>query len=235
MRGPAKTAVDAIVTRQSMRAYLPKDVPDDVVRSILAAASRAPSGTNTQPWKVYVVRGAQRDQLCAEILSAYNAGKSPDFEYDYYPSEWRDPYLSRRRANGWGLYGALGIRKGDRERTREQHGRNYRFFDAPVGLIFTIDRDLEIGSWLDYGMFLQSIMIAAREFGLDTCAQQAFAQYYEILHRRLSIPRDEMVICGMAVGYADMTAPENRYRTEREPLEEIATFVEELAGEIGAS
>ena len=228
-RAAAASVTEALQTRQSMRAFLPDPVDDAVIAEILQTAARAPSGTNTQPWHVYVVRGQQREALSAEILAAFNAGEQPAFEYSYYPETWRDPYLARRRANGWGLYGALGIEKGQRDKMQAQHGRNYLFFDAPVGLMFTIDRDLEIGSWLDYGMFLQSVMVAARGYGLDTCAQQAFAQYHAIIGRRLSIPAEQMIICGMALGYADMTAPENHYRTPREPLDVFATFVQELA------
>ncbi len=223
------TVKDAIVSRRSMRAYLDLPVSDHVISDILETAARAPSGTNTQPWKVYVLRGSQKAELSQEILDAFNAGVQPEFEYNYYPTEWREPYLGRRRQNGWGLYSALGIEKGEREKMRVQHGRNYLFFDAPVGFIFTIDRHLEVGSWLDYGMFLQSVMIAARGHGLDTCAQQAFAQYHELISQRLSISDSEMIVTGMALGYADLRAPENKYRTAREPLETYATFIEELA------
>lgn len=228
-RPAAQTVTQALETRRSMRAYLPDPVPDDTIGTILQTAARAPSGTNTQPWNVYVLRGQQRVDLSAEILAAFQSGDAPAFEYDYYPPQWRDPYLARRRANGWGLYGALGIEKGQRDKMQAQHGRNYLFFDAPVGLIFTIDRDLEIGSWLDFGMFLQSVMVAAREHGLDTCAQQAFAQYHAIIQARLSIPPEQMIICGMALGYADMSAPENHYHTPREPLQVFTTFIEDLA------
>ena len=225
---PAISAEDAIRSRRSVRAFLPGKVDLEVVKRILSTASRAPSGSNTQPWKVYVVEGDVRDRLCAEILQAHETGEEHRFEYSYYPEEWREPHLSRRRKSGWGLYGTLGIQKGDRERMKAQHGRNYLFFDAPVGLFFTIDRDLAIGSWLDYGMFLQSIMVAARGLGLDTCPQQAFAQYHKIIQRRLSIPADEMLICGMALGYADPDAPENQLVTEREPVESFTRFAGEL-------
>ncbi len=222
------TAHDAITSRRSIRSYLSKPVTDKMIKDILSVASRSPSGSNTQPWKVYVVSGTVRKELSTEILAAFEAGDDHQFEYDYYAKDWREPYLKRRRANGWGLYGSIGITKGDHEKMKHQHGRNYLFFDAPVGLIFTIDRDLEIGSWLDYGMFLQSIMIAARSFGLDTCSQQAFAQYHTIIQRRLAIPKEEMIICGMALGFADMRAPENSFVTEREPTENFTTFVREL-------
>ncbi len=227
---PAATAEEAILSRRSVRAFRDTEVPRALVERILAVAARAPSGSNLQPWKVYVVTGAAKAALTAEILEAYFAGDGHSEEYDYYPDPWREPYLSRRRKVGYDLYGILGIARGDREAMRRQLARNYEFFGAPVGLIFTIDRDLPVGAWLDYGGFLQSIMIAARGFGLDTCPQQAFAKYHRILTRRLGIPDDEMVVCGMALGYADTEAPVNRLETERVPVAEFATFVEALRG-----
>jgi len=228
-RPAVQNLVDVVTSRRSIRAFLPDPVPREQIEKILKIASRAPSGTNTQPWKVYVVSGKARVALSAEILTAFMNDEDHQFEFSYYPKEIGEPYLARRRANGWGLYGTIGIVKGDRARMKEQHGRNYKFFDAPTGLIFTIDRHLEIGSWFDYGMFLQSIMLLARSFGLDTCPQQAFAQYHKIIQHRLSIPKDEMVICGMALGYADMRAPENSYVTDREPVGDFAQFVDNLA------
>ncbi len=224
-RGKATKAEAAIKSRRSIRAFLPDPVAPELLEQVLTTAARAPSGSNIQPWKVYVLQGESRDQLCAEILQAHEDGEEHHPEYDYYPTDWREPYLARRRATGWGLYGLLGIERGDKARMKAQLGRNYLFFDAPVGLIFTIDRDLNVGSWMDYGMFLQSIMIAARGVGLDTCPQQAFALYHSILQQRLGIPEAEMVVCGMSLGYADMTAPENALVTDREPLEGFTTFV----------
>ncbi len=223
---PGNPVDAAILSRRSIRAFKPDAVDESVIRHLLEVAARAPSGTNTQPWNAYVVSGAARDRLCARILEAYRSDEPHEFEYSYYPTVWRDPYISRRRKNGWSLYGLLGIEKGDREKMRDQHARNYVFFDAPVGLIFTIDRDLEIGSWLDFGMYLQSFMIAARGHGLDTCAQQAFAQYHKIIHPRLGIPETQMIVCGMALGYADQDAVVNRLVTEREPVEVFARFIE---------
>ena len=184
------TAVDAAITsRRSVRAYLPTSVPRAVITDILAVASRAPSGTNTQPWKVYVLTGNAKAELSRKIAQAYNdpveRANHAD-EYAYYPTEWRTPFIERRRKVGWDLYGLLGIVKGDKTRMHAQHGRNYEFFGAPIGLIFTIDRVMRQGSWLDYGMFLQSIMVAARARGLDTCPQAAFMQFHRIigdLHR----------------------------------------------------
>ena len=157
------TVEEAIAGRRSIRAFLPKPVPRELIERVLAIAGRAPSGSNVQPWQVWVLRGrrARRDRA-ARLVGRYDRGEVEQREYNYYPVKWREPYLARRRACGWGLYGTLGIGREDKDRMHAQHARNYAFFDAPVGLIFSIDRDLEKGSWLDYGMFLQSIMVAAR-------------------------------------------------------------------------
>jgi nitroreductase len=227
--GPHEVVDHAIVTRQSMRAFLPTPVPRAVVEEILQVASRAPSGTNTQPWKVAVLTGAARARLAAAIARVYDdaelRGQHRE-EYAYYPTQWVEPYLGRRRKIGWDLYGLLGIGKTDKERMHAQHGRNYAFFDAPVGMIFTIDRVMEQGSWLDYGMFLENIMIAARARGLDTCPQAAFTQFHRVIREQLALTHDEMVVCGMSLGYADMTRVENSLSTEREPVAGFARFLE---------
>lgn len=215
----------ALRTRRSVRGFLPRDVPLALIEAILALAARAPSGTNIQPWRVHVMTGGARQALVERILRAEElepAEHAP--EYDYYPTVWREPYLGRRRKVGYDLYGLLGIAKGDKDGMARQHARNYAFFGAPVGLIFTIERDMQVGSWLDYGTFLQSIMIAARGAGLDTCPQQAFAKYHRVIADVLALPPGEMVVCGMALGYADPDAPANRLRTERVPVREFATF-----------
>lgn len=226
-------AVDAAITsRRSVRAFLPTPVPRATVEEILAVASRAPSGVNTQPWKVTVLTGAAKQALSEKILAEHDARAAAGStgadvgEYDYYPTEWVSPYIERRRKIGWDLYGLLGITKGDKARMHAQHGRNYRFFDAPVGMIFTIDRVLRQGSWLDYGMFLQNVMTAARARGLDTCPQAAFIGFYSLIEEVLQMPRTEMVVCGMSLGYADQSAPENRLVTEREPVSAFARFLE---------
>lgn len=223
------TVEDAIRGRQSIRAFLDTPVPRELIARILETSARAPSGSNIQPWKVIVVSGAVRDALVAEVTALHAAGGDHKREYNYYPVNWRDPYLARRRACGWGLYSRLGIGRADKERMHTQHARNYCFFDAPVGLIITMDRDMEIGSWLDCGMFVQSIMIAARQFGLETCPQAAWANFHAVLHQRLAIPASEMVVCGMALGYPDPNAEVNTYRTEREPLEAFVRWVDEVA------
>jgi nitroreductase len=226
-------AVDAaITTRRSVRAFLPTPVPRQTIEDILAVASRAPSGVNTQPWKVTVLTGAAKDALSQKILAAHNANAAAGStgadvgEYDYYPTEWAPPYIDRRRKIGWDLYSLLGIAKGDKARMHVQHGRNYAFFDAPVGLIFTIDRVLRQGSWLDYGMFLQNVMTAARGRGLDTCPQAAFIGFHKVIAEHLALPTSEMVVCGMSLGFADESAPENQLITEREAVSGFTRFVE---------
>jgi nitroreductase len=223
-----RAAVDfAIASRRSIRAFLPTPVAREEIESILEVARRAPSGTNTQPWKVHVLTGDAKARLSAAILAAHAdpavAGTHAE-EWDYYPREWVAPYVDRRRKVGWDLYGLLGIGKGDKARMHAQHGRNYAFFDAPVGLVFAIDRIMRQGSFLDYGMFLENVMVAARARGLDTCPQAAFMQYHRIIADQLAIPAGETVVCGMSLGYADMSRPENSLRTEREPVAAFTTF-----------
>lgn len=225
------TVEDAIRGRQSIRAFLPTPVPRELIARIIETAARAPSGSNIQPWKVIAVSGAARDSLVAEVTALHAAGGDHKREYNYYPVNWRDPYLARRRACGWGLYSKLGIERADKTGMHAQHGRNFCFFDAPVGLILTMDRDMEIGSWLDCGMFLQSIMVAARQFGLETCPQAAWANFHDVLQERLAIPASEMVVCGIALGYPDPNADVNTYRTEREPLEAFVRWVDTIPGQ----
>ena len=223
-------AVDeAITSRRSIRAFRPDPVPRETVERILEVASRAPSGTNTQPWQVVVLTGEAKAGLTRKILAAFDdpahAAQHTE-EYAYYPTEWRSPYIDRRRKVGWDLYGLLGIGKTDKAAMHAQHGRNYAFFDAPVGLIFTIDRIMQQGSWLDYGMFLQNVMVAARARGLDTCPQQAFAPFHRIIEQHLELPPERMVVCGMALGWADTDAVVNRLVTERAPVSAFTRFLE---------
>jgi nitroreductase len=227
---PQQEAVDAAITsRRSIRAFLPKPVERADIEHILEVAARAPSGSNTQPWKVYVLTGQARERLSEAIL-AVNAdpeqARRHTEEYAYYPREWISPYVDRRRKVGWDLYSLLGLTRDNKAGMAAQHARNYRFFDAPVGLIFTIDRIMEQGSWLDYGMFLQSIMVAARGRGLDTCPQAAFTQYHRVIAQQLGLPENEMVVCGMALGWADPGQVENSLVTEREPAAHFARFMD---------
>jgi nitroreductase len=220
------TADQALLTRRSVRAFLPTPVARATVEELLLLAARSPSGTNIQPWKVRVVAGEARERLCGAILASLDRDGQAAHKRDwnYYPVSWREPFLSRRRKIGWDLYGLLGIRKGDFEATERQRRRNFEFFGAPVGLIFTLDEDLELGSWLDLGIFLGSLMIAARGRGLDTCPQAAFADFHAVIRRELGIPENEVIICGMALGQADPDAVENRLVTERAAIAEFASF-----------
>lgn len=221
--------VDAAVTsRRSIRAFLPTPVAREDITAILEVAARAPSGTNTQPWKVYVLTGAIKQKLSTEIVNAYldpEVSKLHTEEYNYYPREWVAPYIDRRRKVGWDLYALLKLTRENKQGMQAQHGRNYVFFDAPVGFIFTIDRVMAQGSWLDYGMFLQNIMVAARGRGLDTCPQAAFTQYHKIIGEVLQLPPNETVVCGMSLGYADLSKIENTLVTEREPVTTFAKFL----------
>jgi nitroreductase len=196
------------------------------VEALLALASRAPSGPTIQPWKVHVVAGAARDRLVRAILDSLDreghAGHKR--EWNYYPVNWREPFLARRRKIGWNLYGLMGIAKGDFAGTERQRRRNYEFFGAPVGFIFTLDEDLEIGSWLDLGIFLGTLMVAARGMGLDTCPQAAFADFHAVIRRELRGAENEIIIFGMALGHADESAVENRLVTERAAPAEFAEF-----------
>jgi nitroreductase len=229
-----QTIVDvAITSRMSARAFTPQPVPRQTLTELLQVASRAPSGTNTQPWKVYVLQGASRSALVDKVCSAHDAIRAnpalaADYreEYDYYPEKWVSPYIDRRRENGWGLYGLLGIGKGDKDKMHLQHQRNYKFFDAPVGLMFTIDRVMGRGSLMDYGMFMQNIMVAARGRGLHTCPQAAWNGFAKIILPHIGAGADEMLVCGMALGYADETDVVNTFHTPRVPVEEFTHWLD---------
>lgn len=217
----------ALLSRRAVRAFRSdQPVERHKIEQILALAARAPSGTNTQPWKVRVVSGAARDRLCNRLMQAHEIDEADcTEEYPYYPRQWTEPYRTRRIQLGKALYALAGVEKGDRAAMQRELGRNYRFFDAPVGLLICIDRQLEIGSWLDLGTFLMGIMLAARGFGLHTCPQQAFARFHRLIRAELDIPQQEYVVCGMALGYEDGVANVNRLVTEREPVDTFATFL----------
>jgi len=220
----------ALLSRRSVRGFLPTPVPRATIEGILTLAARAPSGTNCQPWKVYVATGAARDRLSAALMAAHDAqgrgAREHTQEYAYYPDEWRDPYLARRRKLGWDYYGIMGITRGDRAAMHAQHAKNFTFFGAPVELIFTLDRDLAQGGWLDAGMFVQGVMIAARAYGLHTCPQAAVTPFHRVVRGVLPIPDGEVLLCGMALGFIDVAAPENALNTEREAPGAFARFLE---------
>lgn len=223
----------AIESRFSCRAFMrDKPVARSDIYGILHVARQAASGVNTQPWRVYVLQDDRRDDLVSQVCAADDAvyadpamaAKYRD-KPDYYPEEWISPYSDRRRQNGWSLYGLLGISKGEKDKMRAQTQRNYRFFDAPVGLMFTIDRVMGRGSLLDYGMFLQNIMLLARARGLQTCPQAAWNYYPRIILPFIGAGDDEVLVCGMSLGYADESARVNTLETPRETVESFTRWV----------
>lgn len=216
--------LEAIRTRHSTRAFLDRPVARATVESVLDAARHAPSGVNTQPWQVAVVTGETKRRIAEAIIAARDAGAPENPDYGYYPDHWDEPYKSRRKACGLALYRALGIGRDDVEGRKAAWYRNYQFFGAPVGLLFFIDARLNKGSWIDMGMFLQSVMLAARAHGLASCPQAALAEYPGIVREILAVPADKLLVCGMALGYEDLDAPVNRYRTEREPVTGFTTW-----------
>lgn len=223
----------AITGRMSARAFLPRAVPRDLIQHLLEVASRAPSGTNTQPWKVYVLQGASKDSLVSQVCAAHDAIRdnpalATEYQeaYDYYPKQWVSPYIDRRRENGWGLYGLLGIGKADKDKMHLQQQRNFRFFDAPVGLMITIDKIMGGGSLVDTGMFLQNLMVAARAHGLDTCPQAAWNGFAKIILPHIGAGDNEMLVCGMSLGYADPADKVNTFHTPRVPAADFTTWLE---------
>lgn len=224
----------AVGTRFSVRAFLrDQAVERSKIEHILDIARRAPSGTNTQPWKVYVLQGASRDALVQKVCAAHDAiylnpalAVEYSEEYDYYPQKLISPFIDRRRENGWGLYGLLGIAKGEKDKMHAQHHRNYKFFDAPVGLMFTIDRSLGRGSLVDCGMFIQNVMILARAQCLHTCPQAAWNPFAKIILPHIGASPSEMLVCGMALGYADVAEKVNTFETPRIPVEEFTHWLD---------
>ena len=213
----------AIVSRRAVRGFRPDPLARGTIDHLLNVAARAPSGTNMQPWRVIALAG--------DPLAAFTAGMVEGFptettgsERPYYPSPQYEPYLSRRRKLGWDLYGKLGIARGETDKMRAHMANNLRFFGAPVGLICLIDRKLEVGSWIDYGMFLQTIAIAARGQGLDTCHMAIFSEFHHTVRKLLGLPEDDIVVCGVAIGYEDKQAPANALVTERVPAEEFTEY-----------
>ncbi|MFY0610148.1 MAG: nitroreductase [Hyphomicrobiaceae bacterium] len=217
--------LDAIQNRKSIRAFKPDPVPKETIEKILEVSQRAPSGTNTQPWQVYVCTGAVKQAITDDVIAMAKSGGGKGYhDYDYYPEKWKDIHNARRRGVGWGLYGLLGIEKGDREGSTRQAMRNFLFFDAPVGIFVTCDSYLTRGSWADTGMYIQTIMLAAKGFGLDTCPQAAWIPYQEPVLKHLGVPEDQALVTGMSLGWADHDKIENTLVSDREALENVATF-----------
>ena len=230
---PTNAVDQAIDSRQSTRDFLPTAVPKETIIHLLELAARAPSGTNTQPWKVYVLQGASRDALVDKVCAAGDQIRAnPDLAaeykeaYDYYPEKWVSPFIDRRRENGWGLYGLLGITKGDKDKMHAQQQRNFKFFDAPVGLMFTLDKVMGRGSLVDYGMFMQNLMIGARGHGLATCPQAAWNGFAKIILPHIGAGPDEMLVCGMSLGYPNTEALVNTFRTPRVAVSSFTTWLD---------
>lgn len=216
--------IEAITQRHSTRAFVNKSVSTEQINRILMAASHSPSGANTQPWQVAVVSGKTKKELELQLEQAFATGKQTKLDYQYYPLKWAEPYKTRRRDCGLQLYSSLNISRNDTDRRQAQWAANYRAFDAPVILLFFMDSMMETGSFLDYGMFIQSVMLAAMEEGLATCPQAALAEYPQLVKQLLAYPDDKVLICGMAVGYEDTQAAVNNYRTPRVAVAEFSQF-----------
>ncbi|RKG40113.1 nitroreductase [Acinetobacter rongchengensis] len=234
MRSEQTQAVDhAITSRHSVRAFLDQAVDKQTIKDILNVACRAPSGTNTQPWKVYVVTGEKRQEMiervCAaqiELFTQPELAKQYQESFAYYPETWISPFIDRRRENGWGLYGLLGIQKGEKEKMAAQQLRNYQLFDAPVALYFTVNKAMGIGSKMDISMMIQNVMVAAKARGLDTCPQAAWNHFHSIVLDILDAPDDEELVCTVALGYADPNHIINSFITPREPAENFTVFLD---------
>ena len=227
---PEQRIVDeAITSRHSIRAFLPTPVAREDIERMLDVAARAPSGSNIQPWKVYVLTGERKQRLSDAVTAAF---MDPDHatihtaEYRYYPDTWTSPFIDRRRKVGLDLYRLLGLGRDDKAGMQAQHSRNYHYFDAPVGMIVTMHRTMNQGSWLDIGCFVQNLMIAARARGLDTCAQAAFNHFHTIVREITGIPESEVMVCSLSLGYADHSRIENSLISEREPACAFTTFLD---------
>ena len=214
---------EAIANRRSIRQFLDKPVAKEDVIDILEQAKRAPSGGNLQPWKVYVLAGEFRDRLVNTVAEKSAINPVGDgSEYDIYPPDLKDPYRTRRRDVGSDLYQLIGIPREDKMAKFAQLAKNFEFFGAPVGLVFTIDRQMGLGQWADLGMFMQNVMLMAKSKGLDTCAQEAWAVWHKTIAEIAEIPDEEMVFAGMCLGYADPDAVINDLVSKRANLDDFA-------------
>jgi nitroreductase len=217
------TATEAVTSRRSIRAFLDRPVPQGTLEKILTDAARAASGANIQPWHVTVVQGRAQHDLIDVVQAAFDAGESSGDDV-YYPSEFIEPYLARRRKIGWDMYGLIGIERGEYEKMAAQARKNYEFFGAPVGLMFSLHESMRTGGWLDLGLFMGNVMTLAREHGLHTCPQAAWQEFDHVVHRHLALPADQRFVVGMALGYEDTSAVINSLRTDRADLSEYVDF-----------
>lgn len=214
----------ALVARKSVRAFLDKPVAQEIINKVLERAKTAPSATNTQPWQVAVVTGKTKDILSQKMEAAFYSGERGKMDYQYYPIEWQGVYKARRQACGLLMYSTLNIKREDKKQQADQWAANYRAFGAPVMLLFFMDKIMEKGSYIDYGMFLQSVMLAAVEEGLATCPQAALAEYPQMVKKVLGYPQESVLMCGMALGYEDENALINTYRTTRKEMNSFVKY-----------
>ena len=217
---------EALTSRRSVRRFLPDPVERASIERILAGAAYAPSGHNMQPWQVWVVTGETKQKVSDAVIGHINGGGAEDEEFDYYPVEWVEPYLARRRAVGFTLYELLGIKREDKARRKEQMLENFKFFGAPVGMFITFDRRLATGQFMDIGMYISSILTAARAEGLHTCGQVAWTPYHKVLRPILGIPDEQLLACGISLGHEDESAPENKLRVEKVSPSEYTTWMD---------
>jgi len=218
--------IEAIRGRASTRAFLDQPVDKEVIQEILDVARWSPSGANTQPWQVAVVTGEAKRKLGDAMVEACVERREVNSDYNYYADRFPEVYRERQVACGYALYSALGIERSDREARMEQWLRNFHGFGAPTELLFFLDSVLAKGSWIDIGLFLQSVMLAARSYGLETCPQASFADYPDIVREHLGYPESTLVVCGVAIGYPDPSDPVNNYRTERDPVEGFTRWLD---------
>lgn len=228
-----QTVYKAITGRHSVRAFTDQAVDKDLILELLDVAARAPSGTNCQPWNVYVATGNARERIITEVCALHDAARTdPSLNdtytesYPYYPEKWISPYIDRRRENGWGLYSLLGIQKGEKDKMHQQHQRNFKLFDAPVALFFTVNKAMGIGSKMDIAMMMQNLMVAAHARGLATCPQAAWNHYHKVVLPIVGATEDEELVCGMALGYADESDVVNTFITPRVAASEFTHFVD---------
>ena len=217
---------EAIKSRISCRSFLQKKVDKSDLEKIMYLASLSPSGGNIQPWNVYVLTGKPLKKLTDDVkknLKAFPKGEMP--EYQVYPKDLTETYLQRRNKCGEDLYKLLSIERGDKEKRRAQFAKNFEFFGAPVGLFIYINRSMGFPQWADLGIFIQTIMLQAREFGLHTCAQESWTVWHNLLKNHINPPKELMLFCGMAIGYIDNDAKVNELRTERETIKNFTSFL----------
>ena len=222
-----RVVVDNVIKQRfANRSFTQRPVSRQMVEDILEVARFAPSGANIQPWRVYVLSGAEKDRVSRALSKAHEQARDRhSSEYQYYAPQLPEPYLSRRNEFGRRFYGALGIQQSDLIGRARQTAKNYGFFGAPIGLIFAIDRRLQVGSWLDLGMFVQNVMLAAGARGLQTCPQETFAKYHAVLRELLPMSAEEMVVCGMSLGFAEEAVARRGSLMSKAPVSEFAEFL----------